>query len=142
MSDIRLKSSYDYFDIDLENTSIDSRDSIRNAVIISLLSDSRDNNERGFWGDQLEEGLVTGSRLWTVGREKTLSQTREALEDFARECLVWMTDEGLAQEIEVQSEIKNSKRIDLKINISRPEGNESFDFLWNGEELRDGISET
>ena len=99
-------------------------DPITTAVIISLFSDARVTDEewlagssrRGFWGDCLTDGR-TGSKLWLLGREKRTPDVLRAYEDYAREALRWLVDDGLAEAIAVTATFPDAQTVFLRVAI-------------------------
>ena len=91
---------------------------IGTAIVISLFSDRRASDDdilpdvnnldkRGWWGDlgfpEFEEDRI-GSKLWLLGREKTLDSVLMKAKSYAEEALQWMIDDGVAIKIEVSVE--------------------------------------
>ncbi len=120
---------------------------VSSATIASLFSDARARaddrlpdaaaDRRGFWGDALEEEITDrlGSRLWLIEREKQLQETVNRAVEFAREGLLWLTRDGIAQSVEVRGEITAPGVLGLDIAIVRPDRsrlNFRFDHLWEG----------
>ena len=83
------------------------------SALISLFTDRRAGGDdglppaerRGWVGDVLAEvpGDRYGSRLWLLKREKQTEETRIRAEEYAREALEWMVDDGLVSAIEVEA---------------------------------------
>lgn len=81
---------------------------LETSVLISLFTDARAapddllpgalDDRRGWWAGPL------GSRLWLLVREKATNQTRLRAEDYCREALAWMLNEGVADRIDVTAE--------------------------------------
>ncbi len=97
-------------------------DRLTSAVVVSLFSDRRaavDDplpdpaaDRRGWVGDALSPGATgaggaylsaarLGSRLWLLKREKQTEATRRRAEDYAREALAWLVEDGHATAIDV-----------------------------------------
>ena len=108
------------------------------AVIISLCSDGRatfsdelptgETSRRGWWAS---DSRGWGSKLWLLNREKTLQQTAFRAEQFCREALQWLIDDGIASAVTVAAEILNSSTISAEVKISRG-SNKKYDYLWRG----------
>lgn len=129
------------FDQNIEALSIDtlvamndlvSEDGIRTAVIISLFTDRRANDEelpenekskRGWWGDLFPdvEGDQIGSKLWLLSREKRTNETLNRAIDYAEEALGWMTDDGLADSVSVGADFDASGFLILTCLIQKPD---------------------
>lgn len=151
MSDIGLKiftdkiSGNSYLDIKIGETDIEADEGLETAVLLSLFTDQRvtveelptfETDQRGWWGDLLSD--ITddkiGSKLWTLKREKTTTETLQRFIDFTREALQWMIDDGVADDVLVDAEYIRRGFIKVTIEISKPKGlNESFELIWNGQ---------
>ncbi len=109
-------------------------DGLETAVIHSLFTDRRaepddrlpaeGSGRRGWWGDQLlpDEGDRYGSRLWLIDREKQLPEVLRRAEEYAREALRWMVDDGVAARVDVAAEIVRTGFLGLRIDILRADG--------------------
>lgn len=75
-------------------------DRLSTAVLISILTDKRYNNEGGFFGDVLF-GQSIGSLLWTLNRTNINDDTKVLAEQYILECLQWMIDDKLVDRIDV-----------------------------------------
>ena len=149
MIDAALKNSDNGFDLDFSSTDITAENGLQSMVLLSLFSDAKVSDEelpnteiykRGFWGDMFENNVTSGSKLWLLGREKTLPETRERLKEYAKESLSWMEKDGIVSSIRVNAEIMSSSQIELYIYLSRPGNSESkFDFLWSSEGIKYGL---
>jgi len=87
------------------------------AVFVSLFTDRRaraddtlpdpDGSRRGWWGDTLldldNHGDKIGSRLWLLSREKTENEVLRRAEDYTREALKWMTEDGVAAKVDAEA---------------------------------------
>lgn len=89
---------------------------LRSAVLISLFSDRRARPDqapppielgslRGWVGDLAARvsGDQTGSHFWLLGRRKQTEAVRKEAEQWARDCLQWLLDDGWAHEIKVSA---------------------------------------
>jgi phage gp46-like protein len=104
---------------------------IETAVIVSLFTDRRagsddqlvpgDTDRRGWWGEQLD-GDVVGSRLWLLRRAKRLPETLKKAEDYIREALHWLIQDGLCASIDVSAEWLGAYRINATIVVHRTSG--------------------
>lgn len=124
-------------------------DGLETAVLISLFTDRYVESEdlppnifvnQGWWADRIDENETdrTGSRIWVFNRTgKINNETRNGLVDACKEALQWMIDLGIASRIEVTGTLVVGERIDLDIQIFKPEGDDiPFEFLWDGQELK------
>lgn len=119
-------------------------DSLRTAVIISLFTDRRaadddrlpdaGTDRRGWWADTFApiEGDLIGSRLWLLSREKQLREAVARAEEYAREALEWLIEDGIAASVIVTASIPRSGWLRLDIEIDRPDsrGTTRYDFAW------------
>lgn len=132
MIDLKLKANSSFqFDLELGDSDIASESALETAVIISLFTDKRVNDERGFFGDSLESE-PWGSKIWTLQREKLTDQTKKKLEDYAKESLQWLIDDKIAKKITVESEIVKPARINLLVKIYKGDSvsDHRFDNIW------------
>lgn len=153
MSDIALVVKNGCFDLDIFKGDLLRDEGLETAVAISLFTDKRVNDEelpplekskRGWWGDMFPEidRDKIGSRLWTLERSKRTQETLRLAEDYAREALQWLIEDGVVQTISVTASFDDdelSGAWNLEISLLRPAGNESrFAVVWNQQEIRRG----
>lgn len=143
-------SGLESVDIAISRGDLIACDGLETAVMISLFSDryvSPDKlpegfvDGRGWWADALSEEPEDriGSRLWLLDRGKISSKTKNEMKDYTEEALAWMVTVGLASKIKVTTTIVSNQRIDMLVQIYRPEGdNIPFKFIWDGQALRKG----
>lgn len=114
-----------------------SGDDLQSAIIISLFTDglarSDDNIDesyrRGWWGD-LGSDYNIGSRLWLLNRQKLTVSIAKQAEDYAREALKWLTDDGVVSYIEVGTQIIYPNRLNMIIRYHRPGDERDLRFFW------------
>tara|TARA_R110000803_G_scaffold162194_1_gene225802 strand:+ start:15212 stop:15664 length:453 start_codon:yes stop_codon:yes gene_type:complete len=148
MSDIGLFQINRCFDIVVESDDLKPDDGLETAVAISVFSDKRVTSDdlpefatdkKGWWGDMFPEvpNDKIGSRLWLLDREKTTNETLRRSEDFIKESLTWMLEDGVASDITVQSSYDDNNQAIPIVEISRP-GSESvrYQVLWESQEIR------
>mgnify|MGYP001807565036 CR=1 FL=1 len=122
-------------DIEIGATGIAVDDSLRTAVLISLLTDRRadmadvlpdprDGDRRGWVGDALAEtdDDRIGSRLWLLRRAKHTEETRRRAEDYCAEALQWLVDDGLATAIAAAAEWLTRDLLACLISLTLPSG--------------------
>ncbi|MBR0647532.1 phage GP46 family protein [Plastoroseomonas hellenica] len=100
---------------------------LRTSVILSLFLDRRarsddatpDGERRGWLGDALSPvtGDRIGSRLWLLRREKQQPETLRRAEDYAREALAWLVEDGLARGVTVSAEWVAMGLLGLRVEI-------------------------
>jgi phage gp46-like protein len=79
---------------------------------------------RGWLGDALapRAGEVPvdriGSRLWLLSRAKQTTETLRLAEDYAREALAWLLDDGLVTEVTVTAEWVARGLLGLAVQIT------------------------
>jgi phage gp46-like protein len=136
MSDIRtvfidMASGADYALLDF---ALDTDDGLETAVVLSLFTDARANDDdqlpagqtdrRGWWGDAYApvEGDRIGSRLWLLRRSKQLQSSLNEAREYAEEALAWMVEDGVAQRVEVVAYIPRFEVLGLAVDIYKPDG--------------------
>ncbi len=126
----------------ITNGGIATGPDIISAVLVSLFTDRRASDDftppdgtgdrRGWWADTYEDSLI-GSRLWQLARAKKAGSTsllREA-EDYCREALQWLLDDGVAATISVATRWINGTTMGIRIMITEPSGAATtFDYAW------------
>nr|DAG75383.1 MAG TPA: hypothetical protein [Caudoviricetes sp.] len=105
-------------------------DELRRAVFNSLFSWARasDSDElpgdskQGWWGDTYadEQGDHFGSKLWLLSRAKITQETLMRAQEYAKEALQWMIDDGIAKSVEAIAERGGDDQMNLAITIQKP----------------------
>ena len=158
-NDIRINWNLDFMEGDYTFDSVlqdlESDEGLETAVIISLFTDRRANEDdilpdpnsldrRGWWGDlttSFEDDQI-GSRLWLLEREKTLENVPVRAKKYAEEALQWLIDDGITKKIEVETErqgIPGNDRLAIAVRIFKPDGTVvRFRYLtqWIAQEAR------
>ena len=103
-------------------------DGLGTAALISLFTDRRASADevaapaerRGWVGDALAEveSDRIGSRLWLLKREKQTEETRQRAEEYAREALAWVVDDGLVTDIEVEAAWVAAGMLGLRVTFT------------------------
>lgn len=144
------------FSFDFVAQDLDPDAGLETAVLVSLFTDRRakeddvlpDSNNldrRGWWGDlgsPKVEGDQIGSRLWLLGREKTLESVLTKAKKYAEESLNWMIEDGVVKSIEVEVERQGPiglDRLALLVRVFRPDGTVlpfKYEIQWVEQELR------
>lgn len=151
MSDIGLFLTSDCVDLQIEEEAIQFDEGLETAVLISLFSDRRitveklpdlETDRRGWWADTISEieNDKIGSELWLYDREKITTQTLVGLSQACEDALNWLVEDGVADNIEVESlvNVSDPYRVDISILIYRPKTTEPsrFDLVWDGQRLK------
>ena len=122
-------------------------DGLQTAVILSLFTDRRANaddvlpgdpaDQRGWWADAypMLPGDKIGSRLWLLNREKQLARVLSRAQEYAREALQWMIDDGVASSVVCSAQIVRMGLLGLNIAVMPPAANTpqyyKFELLWS-----------
>lgn len=148
MSDVKIKIIDGKFTLGLENGDLVKDDGLETAVIISLFTDKRakddelpagEETKRGWWADMFPEvdQDQIGSKLWLLQRSKRVNETLRKFEDYTREALNWLIEDGVAGSIEVSASYDENKWLVCDLDIIRPKGNTSrFQVFWDKQTVR------
>lgn len=114
-------------------------DDFQTAAIISLFTDRvaraddpyEDNDRRGWWGDSTEQNQL-GSRLWLIRREKLTREVALRSEEYAREALKWLVDDGVVMAVDAVAQIVYPNRLNLFIRYQLPQTDswDALQFFW------------
>jgi phage gp46-like protein len=126
------------WDISLdENGQLVLDEGFETTVRLSLVGERRATSgevstpeHRGGWiGNLLADvaGFEQGSKNWILRQSRLTDETTATAKNYSRDALNWMTEDGLANTIEVTA-IQNGSRIIAEINI---DGSPSFFDVWN-----------
>lgn len=144
MTDAALIWSDFSADIALAGYDLQADDGLQTAVILSLFTDRRADDDdvlpggddrRGWWADAwpAEPADRFGSRLWLLSREKQTNQVLIRAREYTEEALAWLVDDGVAQQVQVEASVVRTGVLGLLIQIDRPDGTAvdyRFDYLW------------
>ena len=135
-------------DINIGETGLEQDDGLETAVLISLFSDARCTDEqlppdftfkRGYWADMFAEknGDKHGSLLWLLEREKQTVEILSKIEEYCRQSLQWMIDDGIAKDVSVQASHPRPEFTLFAVSITKPDGKiHAFKTLWDGQKLK------
>jgi len=155
MSDIKLTWNIDVLEAIAQfivaDNDVEMDAGIETLVIVSLFTDARANvddvlpdpagGRRGWWADSTSDktGDSVGSKLWLHERDKLNDQLILNIQKRAQDALKWMTDEGLAKSIVVNTERlhldSGDYSVALSVEIIKPDGKKlpyKFEGLWEG----------
>lgn len=135
-------------DIALDGYELATDDGLQTAVVLSLFTDARADDDdilppgqterRGWWGDAYADqaGDRIGSRLWLLAASKQLALALVEAKAAAEAALAWMVEDGVAKRVEVQTFIARPEVMGMLVRINRPDGSQvplRFDMLWSAE---------
>lgn len=155
-TDIALEfiQSQNQFDIvfDLAINDMKTDDSLVTMTLLSIFTDARasdddplpdsaDNDRRGFWGEKFSDRVNdrVGSKLWLGSRDTAITKNAQKAEDYIKESLQWMLQEGVVVKIDVETginkDVAESNRLHFKVTLYRRTQDAvviEFDNLWEG----------
>ena len=108
---------------------------VETAVLMSLFTDrlcdtddiipdappSGLSDRRGWWGDT-DPKYPIGSRLWLLDRAKGPANVASRAEDYAREALQWMLDDGVVAKFTITATWIPKNQITLQVVSYRADG--------------------
>lgn len=96
-------------------------DTLTTAIIISLFTDARVENQRGWWGNSFSQNEL-GSRLWTLSRAKQLASVLDEAQAYAEQALQWLIQDKQATHIEVNASNPKDGVLLLTVVVRLPNG--------------------
>lgn len=117
---------------------LESGGDLQTAMIISLFTDRRarrddeidGNDRRGWWGDTGNHYDI-GSRLWLLKRQKLTTTVARRAEDYTREALQWLLDDGVVGAVDIHAQIIWPSGLVVHIRYHRPDGStDAVRFYW------------
>ncbi|MDC7218650.1 MAG: hypothetical protein PQJ59_01845 [Spirochaetales bacterium] len=134
MKDLQLVYSDGAPDIEVVNGMPKMSGGLSNAVYLSLFVSE-------WWGNsesETEEKFISEIPEILVSNPLT-NQTRLNIIEAAQESLSWMIDLGIAAEIEITASIPSKGTLNLAVEITEPEQDESTNFTyalnWDAQEV-------
>jgi len=81
-------------------------------------------DRKGWWGDAwpAKPSARVGSRLWLLARRVLNNETMEMARQYATEALQWLIDDGYAATVDVTISRVNANRMNMIVNLTRPDG--------------------
>lgn len=128
MTDIALKMFQDSptsaprFDIAFGSYDVATDDGLRTAVLLSLFTDRRAENDDAVEDDDRRGWHAhpkRGSRLWLLARAKETPDTLSRAKTYTEEALAWLVDDGVARSVTVEAEWIGRGWIGLRVTIER-----------------------
>jgi phage gp46-like protein len=153
VSFIRRGGGAPHCDMAIVNGDILFGDELESMVLVSLMTNARATAEEyqqaqlvlvenpnnviklnGWWGDSYSsiQGNQIGSKLWTLARQKTTNDVRLLSEEYVKEALQYLIDDGIASTIDTTS-VWAEDAVDMSIQITKPDGTLEefrFQFVW------------
>ena len=131
----------------LQDIDNDTAHPLLRAVVMSLFTWRRaqaddvlpvpGGSRMGWWGDSFAPAPNDriGSRLWLLARAKLTDAAAQLAQDYAREALQWLIDDGIAARIEVQAERQGHGTLALACSLFASDGSAAavirFANVWN-----------
>ena len=145
MTDLKTEyTSGGEFDLAFDGVDLETEGGVEGAVLRSLFLDARAReddgcaggpmNRRGWWGDAHGvAGDRMGSRLWLLKRANASEQTAALIEEYARESLKWLVEDGIAKAVTVIAERAGRHQINWQVEVVKPTGEGfRFEYVWEG----------
>ncbi len=128
-------------DIRVEGTTIAAGSELETALILSLFTNRRANDDDtlppgvtdrgGYWADELPGQRRRGSRLWLLMGQGITKDLLRRVDEMAREALEWFVSDGIADEVEVEVTRSGTNSIRLFGALIKGSQRTPFDFLWS-----------
>lgn len=118
--DIALDQGSGHIDIDISNGDLKTDKGILTSVLIALFSEP-------WWGNSL--GMELKSGIHTINKAG-ISLTYD-VEKTAKELLMWLKDEQISEELQVETQLKNSK-LEIDITITQSGSKNRYSLNWEG----------
>lgn len=138
MSDLSIMWKDGEGDVVSLDSALLTDDSLTNAIVISLFTDARVDNQRGWWGNDFnqneERQVEMGSRLWTLARTKQLADVLDDAQVYAEQALQWLIDDSRALAIDVMATNPEQSVLLLSVVVTLPNGQteqRTFSAVWS-----------
>lgn len=138
MSDLSIMWKDGEGDVVSLDSALLTDDSLTNAIVISLFTDARVDNQRGWWGNDFNQNeeiqVEMGSRLWTLARSKQLADVLDDAQAYAEQALQWLIDDGHAIAIDVMATNPEQSVLLLSVVVTLPNGQteqRTFSAVWS-----------
>ena len=137
MSDLSIMWKDGEGDVVSLDSALLTDNSLTNAIVISLFTDARVDNQRGWWGNDFnqneERQVEMGSHLWTLARSKQLADVLDDAQAYAEQALQWLIDDGHALAIDVIA-TNPEQFVLLSVVVTLPNGQteqRTFSAVWS-----------
>lgn len=128
-------------DISFANGDIEQGDDLESLVLLSLFTDARaptgavvpdgTDDRRGCWLDTFDTEAFTGSQLWLLERSKIIgNEDVVRAQNYAQKALEWISQQGIANVVQVRASRFNQNKIALEIQIKRGPEERVFRYQW------------
>ncbi len=130
---LRYDNDRQLADLVIQDGDLLADEGLETAVLISLFTDREaepgdvepGEDRRGWWGDALNDNPQDriGSRLWLLARETLSDATLRRAEDYSKEALQWMIEDGVAEAVNVTASIiqaNDDQLMALAVEIVKP----------------------
>lgn len=138
MSDLSIMWKDGEGDVVSLDSALLTDNSLTNAIVISLFTDARVDNQRGWWGNDFnqneERQVEMGSHLWTLARSKQLADVLDDAQAYAEQALQWLIDDGHALAIDVIATNPEQFVLLLSVVVTLPNGQteqRTFSAVWS-----------
>lgn len=133
--DVAMTNRFGFFYMFLAGADLALDEGLESAVTVSLFTDrlalptdvipDGTQDRRGHWSDSYLAVVddKEGSRLWLLSREKVMDEVLRRGEDYAREALAWMVEDGVAKSITPTAWTTGKGDFNLRVRIEKPDGN-------------------
>lgn len=133
MTDIKLnhittKEGDNYYDISFTDGDFTLEHGLNTAIQMSVFCEQRIDDAqvtpmlRGGWvGNQLQpiEGYQQGSLIWTKYQSNMNPELKVVLEGYLQEAFLWMVEDGIAKDVEIEVILLANYKIQAKITITQ-----------------------
>ena len=140
MADFKLIWDINAGDLAIENADIALDGTLRSAILVSLFTDARvdedelpagETDRRGWWGQDVQDDPDDniGSKLWLLRRSKITTDILTRARTYAGEALAWMISDKVATEVDVETEFVQDDVMLISIVVTLPDQEtEEFEF--------------
>lgn len=135
------------FDLSILDGDLVLDDGLETALILSIFTDRRaldddplpdpNGDKRGWWGDTYSpiNADKVGSRLWLLERERDLKDVPLRAEQYLREAVQWLLDDGVVERIDCKAERPRPGMLSFSITVWQPgitPRQFQFNHFWRG----------
>lgn len=135
MSDLALTWVNGHGDLVVIDDELVLDDSLTTSIIMSLFTDLRVDNERGWWGDDFNtDNHKIGSKLWLLNREKQLQSVLDDAQAYATQALAWLVEDKEISDYQVIASNPETSVLLLTIIVVLLDGSQeqfTFSTRWS-----------